>query len=471
MTATAGAVGPKSHRSYRWVSLIAVALASSVPVSTVSAQTADPAQPPETGTTSLFGWGLQQNEQFKISGTFIAGWSHDGAQAQLGFENQGRVAQATISFSGRVTNRVRYLVSFNPVNEPSKPSCGEEHFFFPNDPTFYVAGPVVPCDPEHGLKRVDTYNTSSLDYINQQGPLREGYVDFRASDSVTARFGRFILPIGFAPLEVGSWTTKDLTRIQRLNAEANFGLMLGYAARSASGEPVLEAAVMGVLGEGNREKDYDWFYFADTSLDTNSALTAVGSLRVRPSRGLDLRLAYKWGFTGSKVERLPSYWASKRNDRALVFSTKMQLHSSLSVFGEYARYVWGPAETSAEMLGVDPEPIEKPGYYYGAMFEWPISSSTRVGVTVTREELSRDDSLVKYLELNGLYGVEMGKKDRGTIARVFVDLSRVVTVGAFWADVSNPYPWISGSWPVSGPRAFTGRDPGRYGLAVVVQTP
>ena len=60
----------------------------------------------------------------------------------------------------------------------------------------------------------------------------------------------------------------------------------------------------------------------------------------------------------------------------------------------------------------------------------PISASTSRGVTVTREELSRDDSLVKYLELNGLYGVEMGKKDRGTIARVFVDVSRVGHVGA-----------------------------------------
>jgi hypothetical protein len=450
-----------------------VALLSIGPgVSESSAQTIDPPRPLASEQVSMFGWDVQDNERLKISGTFIAGWSHDGAQAQLGFEKQGRVAQATISFAGRVSDRVRYLVSFNPANEvSSKPSCGEEHFFFPNDPTFYTAGPVVPCDPEHGLKRVDTYNHSSLDYINQQGPLREGYVDLRASESVVARFGRFILPIGFAPLEVGSWTAKDLTRIQRLNAEANFGMLIGYAQRDASGQPVLEAAVMGVLGEGNREKDYDWFYFADTSLDANSALTAVASLRARPSQALDLRLAYKWGFTGSKVERLPSYWASKRNDRALVFSTKMQLSSLFSVFGEYARYVWGPAETSAEMLGVDPEPIEKPGYYFGTNFEVPIAGSTRVGVTVTREELARDDSLVKYLAINQLYGVEMGKKDRGTIARVYVDLSRIFTLGFFWADVSNPYPWISGSWPVSGPRAFSGRAPDRYGIAVVVETP
>jgi hypothetical protein len=430
----------------------------------------DPAPAPEP--VSVFGWDIPQDERLKISGTFIAGWSHDGMQAQLGLEKQGRVAQATLAIAGRITDRVRYFVSLNPVNEvASKPACGEANFFFPNDPSFYAAGPVVPCDAENGLKRVDTYNTYALDYINQQGPLREGYVDWRATDNISARFGRFILPVGFAPLEVGSWTAKDLTRIQRLNAEANFGLMLGYTFRNAAGEPLIEANVMGVLGEGNREKDYDWFYFVNTTLDTNSALTAVGSVRARPNRAVDLRVAYKRGFTGSKVERLPSYWASKRIDDAFVASAQVQPHPWVTVFGEYARYVWGPTATSAEMLGFDQEPIDKPGYYVGGTFDVPVTRRVRAGVTVTREELSRDDSLVKYLALNNLYGVEMGKKDRGTIARFYVDVSRLVTFGVFWADISTPYPWVSGSWPIAGPRAFTGRAPDRYGLAVVVRTP
>jgi hypothetical protein len=446
--------------------------------STGWAQEADP--PPAKGSdqpqsTNLFGVTLADNERLKIGGVFVAGWSHDGAQAQLGFEKQGRVAQATITFSGRLTDRVRYLVSFNPVNEvSSKPACGEADFFFPNDPSLYSAGPVVPCDPEDGHKRVDTYNTFALDYVNQQGPLREGYVDWRATDRISARFGRFIAPIGFAPVELGSWTTKGMTRIQRLNAEAHFGLMLGYShprSGAANGTPLFEAAVMGVLGDGNRQKDYDWFYFADPTLDTNSALTAIATLRAQPHRLLDLRAAYKKGFTGSKVERLPSYWASKRNDDAFVFSARVRPHPWVSVFGEYARYVWGPTESSAEMLGIDPDDIDKPGYYVGGTFEVPVTEGAHAGVTVTREEISRDDSLVKYLEINDLYGVEMGKKDRGTIVRVYLDVLRLVQVGLFWADISNPYPWISGSWPVSGPRAFTGRAPDRYGIAVMVKTP
>lgn len=449
-----------------WICLLASPLAAQ------TGQTESP--PPEDGTTSLFGWEMAKSERLRVSGTFIAAWSHDGAQAQLGFEKQGRVAQATLTVRGRLSDRVRYLVSFNPVNEvSSKPACGEVDFFFPNAPSLYAdSGPVVPCDPESGFKRVDTYNTFALDYVNQQGPLREGYVDWRASDTITARLGRFIVPLGFAPLEVGSWTAKDLTRIQRLNAEASFGLMLGFTAkRSAATLPWFEGAVMGVLGEGNREKDYDWFYFANTSLDSNSALTLVGSARVRPHANVDLRVAYKRGFTGSKVERLPSYWASKRTDDAVVVSSKVQVHRWLSLFGEGVRYVWGATDTSAQLLGIPFDAIEKPGYYVGGTFEVPVTSRVRAGVTLTREELSRDDSLVRYLALNDLFDVTQGKKDRATVARFYADVSRLVTVGLFWADVSNPYPWISGSWPVSGPRAFTGRAPDRYGLTVVVRTP
>jgi hypothetical protein len=365
-----------------------------------------------------------------------------------------------------VHENFRYRLSFNPVNETSsKPACGEPNFFFPNDPRIYSAGPVVPCDPENGHKRVDTYNTFGLDYIVQQGPLREGFVDWLANNSITARFGRFILPIGFAPPEVGTWTSKDITRIQRLNAEANFGVMLSYARTS------FDVSAMGVLGEGNREKDYDWFYFANPTLDTNSALTAVLAARARPHRMVDMRLSWKKGFTGSKVERLPSYWASKRNDDALVVSGKVQPHEYVSIFGEYAKYTWGPTATSAEMLGFDQEPIDKPGYYVGAQVAFPVTSNVTVGTTFTREELSRDDSLIKYLEANDLLGVEMGRKDRGTILRVFVRVRNMVTAGLYWADISNPYPWVSGSWPVAGPTAFTGRAPDRYGLIVSIRAP
>ena len=95
-------------------------------------------------------------------------------------------------------------------------------------------GPIVKCDEENGLKRVDTYNTFSLDYITQQGILREGYIDWGISDHVSLRGGRFILPIGLAPREIGATTAKDMPRITRLNAEANFGVMVAASARNAT---------------------------------------------------------------------------------------------------------------------------------------------------------------------------------------------------------------------------------------------
>jgi hypothetical protein len=439
----------------------------------VDAQTPD--EPPENeDKVDVFGFGVPQNERLKISGLLMGAWTHDGAQAQLGYEKQARIGQATITLSGRITPRVRYLASFNPVDEvAARPACGEADFFFPNDPRIYTAGPNVPCDPEEGNKRVDSYNTYALDSVNQQGPLREGYVDFGFTRHVSFRLGRFILPIGFPPADVGSWSAKDMTRIQRLNTEANFGAMIALATYGSptATQPRFEAAILAVSGDGHRQHDYNWFYFADGSLDTNSAVTGVVSVRARPHERVDLRAAYKKGFTGSKLERLPSYWASKRRNDALVVGARLQLHPWAAVFGEYARYVWGPTDTSAELVGVDPGAIEKPGYYVGGTFEVPLTPLARVGVTVTREEISRDDSLVKFLAGEALYGVELGRQDRGTIARLYVDVMRLVTVGLFWADISNPYPWISGSWPVSGPRAFTGRAPDRYGLSLMVRTP
>jgi hypothetical protein len=459
-----------SRQFVHWRSPAAILLFGFLTASGAFAQ--QPA-PPADQPVDLFGLKVTQNERFKFGGELVVGWSHDGAQAALGFEKQGRVGMAILSVGGQVNNRVRYFVSVNPVSETaSKPACGEKDFFFPNDPHLYAGtGPIVPCDPEDGLKRVDTYNTFSLDYITQQGILREGYIDWGISGNFSLRGGRFILPIGFAPGEVGAATAKDMTRIQRLNAEANYGAMFAFSARRRD-RPVFDAGIMAVLGDGNREKDYDWFYFVNTSLDTNSAVTVVASVRAMPIKAVDARVAYKKGYSGSKVERLPSYWASKRNDDALVVSLKLAPTSWAFAFAEYAKYRWGPTLTSGELVGIpDLAGIDKPGYYMGAQLEAPLPGKVRVGASFTREELTRDDSLIQYLALNNLYGVSMGKKDRVGLVRGFVDVNRLVNVSFFWMDVSNPFPWVSGSWPVTGPVAFTGRQPDRIGVTVTVRTP
>jgi hypothetical protein len=452
-----------------WFAVISLLLTAS----TALAQQPSPDPAPDSAPVNLFGFTFDQSERLRFGGELVAGWSHDGAQAALGFEKQGRIGMAILSVSGRVSDRVRYYVSVNPVSETrSRPACGEKDFFFPNDPTLFAGtGPIVKCDEEDGLKRVDTYNTFSLDYITQQGILREGYVDVGIAGNVSLRGGRFILPIGFAPREVGATSAKDMARITRLNAEANFGAMVAFTKQNAD-RAIFDAAVMAVLGDGNREKDYDWFYFLNTSLDTNSAITVAASARIAPVRAFELRAAYKKGYTGSKVERLPNYWASKRNDDAIVASLNITPVSWASVFGEYAHYRWGPTLTSGELVGIPAlEAIDKTGYYMGGQVNVPVTARVRVGGSITREELLRDDSLIQYLTLNGLYGVSMGKKDRALIARGFVDVNRLVNVSFFWMDVSNPFPWVSGSWPVTGPTAFTGRAPDRVGITVTVRTP
>ena len=63
---------------------------------------------------NLFGFTFDQSERYKFGGELMAGWSHDGAQAALGFEKQGRVGMAILSLSGRVSDHVRYYVSSTP---------------------------------------------------------------------------------------------------------------------------------------------------------------------------------------------------------------------------------------------------------------------------------------------------------------------------------------------------------------------
>ena len=402
---------------------------------------------------------LLQSEHLNIGVSFMASYGHDGAQSSLGFEKQGRIGYAIVSLSGKADNRVSYLLQINPVDEIDPlPACGEEFFFYPNAPQNRF-GPNVICSNE-GNRRVDMYKGIALDNISQQGPIRQAYLDYR-QHVFSLRFGRFILPIGLGWQEAGSFTAKDSTRIQRINAEANFGLMLTYR-RSQT-----KLNIGAVLGDGNRNKDYDYFYFEDGTLDSNSALTGFISGITKPIESLEVRGALKYGFTGSKVERLPNYWASKRNDHAIVGTVRYKPIEYASVFGEIANYTWGPTSTSAAMLGFDQEPIKKVGYYVGIDAGYPVNNRTRIGFTLTGEEIDRKDSLIKFLATNKLYRVTMDEKDRAAIMRIYIR-SGTFLVGFYCVYDDNSFPWVSGIWPVSGPRAFVGRPPNKWGLTVTM---
>lgn len=440
------------------VSRRALAVAFSIGAFGLTAPVA--AQPPGEAGGAGSGVAVPESERLRINVRFMAGFGVDESHYDIGLESQGRVGYAIVGLSGRLNDTFGYRFEFNPVDETQPlPSCGEEGFFYPNVPQAF--GPDVLCDND-GRLRVDDYRSVALDLYNQQGPVRQAYATYRsASGLVHGRFGRFILPVGFDSEDVGSLTAKDATHIQRINAESNFGLMLSLV------RPLADVHLAVFLGDGNRFHDYDYFYSLDWSFDTNSAVTGLLSATVRPWRVLELRGAQKLGFTGSKVERYPNFYASKRNDRATVVSVRYRPLPNASVFGEFASYTWGLTQTSAELLGLsDTEPVKKNGYYAGVDVHVPVTDDIRLGTTVTREELDRDDALVKFLALQNLYGVTQGEKERSTVLRVYLAISRHVTLAAYRNMLDNPFPWVSGIVPAEGPRAFQGRGNNKWGVVV-----
>ena len=415
------------------------------------------------------GYVVPDSDRLRIGVQLAAGYGVDEAEnSRLGFEAQGRIGWAIVSLFGKSGDHFSYRLEVNPVNESSPlPACGTPTYFYPNGAQ--NVGPSVRCE-NGGDKRVDDYKFIALDPLSQQGPIRQAYVDYR-SGWFDLRFGRFILPLGFGWQEAGSFTAKDATHIQRLNAEANFGLQFAFTKKRADGVQLAALHLAAVIGDGNRNHDYDYFYFADPSLDSNSASTGVLSGNIHPLKGVEVRAAYKRGYTGSKVEYFPNYFADKHNDFATLVSAEWRPVRFGRVFGEYARYVWGPTETSALLVGADPAPIRKDGYYVGAEMNYSLTRRLNLSANITREELSRDDSLVKYLASRGLYHVEMGKTERDSVLRLRADIGGYVTVGAYRMWLDNPFPQASGITAVEGPGAYQGSSSNRWGFVVLANVP
>ena len=243
---------------------------------------------------------VSEDDRLRVKVRFMAAYGHDSAQASLGLEKQGRVGYAIVNLSGSISERLSYVFEINPITETSAlPACGEKNFFFPNSPD--AIGPTVGCDPD-GRTRVDDYRFIALDLVNQQGALRQAYLSYEPGFT-KVKFGRFMLPIGFHWEDAGSFTSKDATHIQRINAESNFGTVISLVAGEDSGRdtPLATLNLAGFLGDGNRQSDYDYFYFLNPDLDTNSALTVLLSGAFAPYPGIEVRGAVKRGFSGSKV--------------------------------------------------------------------------------------------------------------------------------------------------------------------------
>ena len=416
--------------------------------------TAAAARAQDTGT----GIPVTESDRLRLNVRFMAAYGYDEAHFDIGNEAFTRVGYAIVELSGKISERFSYRFDFNPVNETQPiPSCGEEDFFFPNEPQAF--GPNVLCDND-GRMRVDDYRSTGLDLINQQGPIRQAYVGYRSTGGlVGGKFGQFILPVGFDWEDAGSYTSKDATHIQRINAEANFGILLSFD------WPAVTLQGAAFKGDGNRFHDYDYFYSLDSSFDTNSAISALLTADVRLVPGLEIRFSQKAGYSGSKVERLPNFYASKHIDRSTVLSLRYRPVPEIAVFGELASYTWGLTKTSAELIGLtDTEPVKKNGYYVGGDVNMPLTGEIRIGTTITYESLDRDDALIKYLSLQNLYNVQMGETEESTVFRIYADLGPRVRAAWFYNIHDNPFPWVSGGAPVSGPRAYQGFGSNKWGF-------
>jgi len=414
------------------------------------------------------GIALPQSDRLRIRFAGMFGYTFDPAQAPLGYDRQVRLGYLIIGLTGKLNEHFRYVAVINPISENAPlPSCGEDHHFFPNTPQNF--GPNVACHND-GRMRVDDYRFIALDPVIQSGPIREAYLEY-SNGPFRIRGGQFILPIGFDWEEAGSLTAKDATHIQRINAETNAGFQVALSRGRRDGRRA-EVSAAGVLGDGNKFRDYAYFYFLNGSLDSNSWLTMVLSGTVVPVPSLELRGALKRGHTGSKVERLPNFYASKRYDHATVLSARYEVTRFVRVLGEVARYTWGPLESSAEMLELPYKgPVPKNGYWTGVEAWYPVRAGLSLGGGFTREELSRDDSLVQELASRQLYGVTMGKKERAATLRVHADISGVTRIGMFYSAHSNPFPWISGIAPIAGERAFQAREGAKWGVVVRFAVP
>ncbi len=370
----------------------------------------------------------------------------------MGRERQIKPAFLNLSVVGSVNDCLSYVVVINPVQDgpvprPYVPGPNDPRsYFFPNQPD----GLGVSSDPE-GLYKVDDYKFSAFDPIIQEGMLRVGYIDLHSRAHAGERrfgvlLGRAYVPQGFGLDDVTWYTAKDLTHIQRIDAQTDNGVFLHMTDRR------LSVNLVGVTGNANPYHDYGYFDFTDPTEDKNSAVAFVGSARWTGGR-YALGVSYRKNDVNSRIEDTASVQRSKHNDNAVVVSASVKPADAVRVFAEYARYTWGLAATSAAALPGPPvaSPVIKPGFYVGVEVTSPVTRLGQWKASATYERLSRNDALVAWAAANLLYGARLGEYERTTIVKAETKLMGSVSFFGFWVDESNPFPKLSAIQALTGP--------------------
>jgi hypothetical protein len=424
-----------------------------------------PAAPaPAAKDTPWLSWGGQRIH-FGLD-LSLASVQDESLRAAMGRERQTKLAFAIFSAYGDLGDHLSYRIDINPADDgvvpkPYVPSPDERRtYFFPNQPDD-SGGRGVSSDPE-GLYKVDDYKHPGLDPIIQQGMLRTGWMDVHTtSRRFGLRAGRFYVSQGLGVGDVVWFTAKDLTHIQRINFQSDNGA----AVYVDSGR--LRAEVSFITGNSQPYHDYAYFDFTDAAEDKNSAVGAVATARASFGDSF-AGVSYRKNYINSRIEDATTLQLSKHQDDALVVFGRWQPKAFVRIYGEYARYTWGLAPTSAELLPGPPveSPVPKPAYYAGIDLYAPTTRIGRFGVTFMREEISRDDALVAWAAANRLFGVTLDKWERTMIVKAHARFADHLTVFFYYNDLSNPFPELSAIKPISGPDADKDMKNHKYGFGV-----
>ena len=432
------------HERSKWTGAsIAVVLWASVASPVLAQTTAPPGE--NAGLSVDIG-----DRKLKVGVDFsFAGVVDKSLMDTRGGERQIKPAFLNLSATMDLDKHFAFLVVVNPVEDPVLPRpynqvpTDRRTFFFPNQ----VMGEGATSDP-NGVKAVDDYKYSGFDPIIQQGALRFAYLDVHnATRKLGMLVGRFLVPQGWGLDEPVWFTAKDMTHIQRINAQADNGADLYYAASHAR----LDLAL--ITGAGNRFHDYAYFDFLTPTEDTNSAIGTVITGKMHYSR-FTFGGTYRYNLLNSLVADSTSVQRSKHHDDALIGFGAFRPAPFLRVFGEVARYKWGLYKSSADNLPGPPNkaPVDKNGAYVGVDFMSPETRFGKWGMTASYEYLSRDDSLVAWATANDMFDVRLGRHEKGTIFKGLFQ-EKWLTVYGFVNFVANPYPVLSAIVPMVGPGA------------------
>jgi hypothetical protein len=374
----------------------------------------------------------------------------DQSQRQTaGRERQIKPAFLNISAAIDLDKHFSFLVVVNPVEDgivpkPFGPSPSDRRtYFFPNQ----VMGEGVSSDP-NGLKDVDDYKYSGFDPIIQQGALRFAYLDVHnGTRKLGMLIGRFLVPQGWGLDEPVWFTAKDMTHIQRINAQADNGFNLYYSAPRARVDLAL------ITGNGNPFHDYGYYNFTTPTEDKNSAIGAVITGKIHYSH-VTFGGTYRYNLLNSLIGDLTSVQFSKHYDNAVIGFAAFRQGPFFRAFGEVASYKWGLYKSSADHMPgpANKTPVYKNGGYVGVDLMSPETRFGKWGMTATYEYLSRNDSLVAWAAANDLFGVKLGHHETGTIFKGLYQ-EKWLTAYGFINFVSNPYPELSAIAPIAGPGA------------------